>query len=125
MKAEARMKLRPTVLLLSFVFCGVLLGAQNAAAEAEQSASAEVVLEGDYEIGSQEDFDGLIAAGGGGPFRISGNLIIKHTPITTLEGLENLTSVENFLIIEFNESLTTLAPLSNIKRSGGTECSVE
>ena len=81
MKAEARMKLRPTVLLLSFVFCSVLLWAQSAA----------------------------------GRFAIGGNLIIDHSSLTTLAGLEKLTSVGNFLFIENNPTLTSLATLSNIK----------
>ncbi len=104
MKKEAQMKLRLKVLLLSSV-CGAFVWAQNAA---EGSTSAEVVLEGDYKVGSQEDFDRLIAASGGLPFRISGNLVIDHSPLTTLAGLENLMSVGNFLFIESNPALTSL-----------------
>ena len=111
MKEEAHMKLRLKVLLLSCV-CGAFVWAQSAA---EGSTSAEVVLEGDYKVGSQEDFDRLIGASGGGPFRISGNLIINQSPLTTLVGLEYLTSVGNYLFIERNPALTSLAALRNIK----------
>ena len=113
MKEEAHMKLRLKVLLLSGVF-GAFVWAQSAA-KVGDTISAEVVLEGDYKVSSQEEFDRLIAASGGGRFAIGGNLIIDHSPLKTLAGLENLMSVGNFLFIESNPVLTSLAALSNIK----------
>ena len=88
--------------------------AQNADFEVAR-IQAEVVLEDDFTIRSQEDLDGLIAAAGDSSFIITGNLTVEQSALTTLAGLCNLTSVGS-LVIDRNAALTSLAALSNLTR---------
>ena len=87
-----------------------------------QSRSDSTVLEGDFSVRSQEDLD-LLAALGGDSFGITGDLSVEGSPFTTLEALENLTSIGgNLSIGSFgagNAELTSLAGLENLASIGG------
>ena len=87
-----------------------------------RSGSDSTVLEGDFSVRSQEDLD-LLAARGGGSFGITGDLTVEDSPFTTLEALENLTSIGgNLSIGSFgagNADLTSLTGLDNLTRIGG------
>lgn len=61
------------------------------------------VWEGDYTINSAEDLLAL-----SGYSTVIGNLEIKNTSLTNLEGLNNLTSVDQDFEIVDNDSLTSL-----------------
>ena len=72
---------------------------------------------GDYLI-DNVDTSGDIAALSGYT-GITGNLRIRDTTLTSLSGLENLTSIGGSLYIDYNPALTSLSGLENITSVGG------
>ena len=80
--------------------------------------SDPVVLEGEFDVSSQEDLNGpsTIAVKESG---IMGSLGISETPFTTLAGLEGLTFVSEDFAISFNEDLTSLGGLESLTSVGG------
>ena len=82
------------------------------------------ILEGDYTIETQEEFDALVAEGGEA-FEVNGSVEIKNSSLKTLEGLEGLVRVHGDLQIGVrgplygNDSLRSLTGLNNLVRVDG------
>ena len=49
---------------------------------------------------------------------VGGVIIARNATLTDLNGLENITSIGEFLIIDDNDSLTSLSAFSNITSVG-------
>ncbi len=77
------------------------------------SAHAQV-WEGDYTITDSADIAAL-----SGYTEVTGTLTIENTSLTSLTGLENITTVGGNLYIEFNDSLTNLCALYNVNLGEG------
>ncbi|MBA6155258.1 hypothetical protein H3Z83_01785 [Tenacibaculum sp. S7007] len=71
----------------------------------------ERIYEGDYEINSDQDLEEFIA---GNYTKITGTLEIENITATDLTGLENLTIVEDYLYIRYNNNLINLKGLENL-----------
>ena len=69
----------------------------------------ELVWEGDYEIQSLGELEVI-----SGYTRVTGNLSIMLSDLTSLEGLESLCEIGGDLSIENNEFLTSLKSLDNL-----------
>jgi hypothetical protein len=75
------------------------------------------VCEGNYTIDDIDTSDDIAALSG--CTGLIGNLIIENTSLTSLTGLENITSVGWELWIYSNDSLTSLNGLDNLTSVGG------
>ncbi len=74
----------------------------------------EKIWRGDYTIQTLSHFNIISLYN-----KITGNLTIKNTTITHLDGLESLTSIGGSLLIEEDSNLTNLDGLKRLKTVGG------
>jgi len=71
---------------------------------------------GDIEIYSNADIETFSEVG---YTHVFGSVYIEETTLTSLEGMESLKWVTRDLVIQFNDSLTSLAGLENVTSVGG------
>ncbi|MCW8965329.1 MAG: hypothetical protein OQK82_01380, partial [Candidatus Pacearchaeota archaeon] len=72
------------------------------------------VIDGDVILNTQAEVDSFAGTS------ISGNLTISGNDISNLSALSTLDSVNGYLLITHNDSLTTLDGLNNITTVGGS-----
>jgi hypothetical protein len=77
------------------------------------SAHSQPVWNGDYTITTAADIAALSSY-----TEITGNLIIEDTILTSLTGLENITTVGGTLFIFHNDAITNLSGLDNLTNLG-------
>ena len=106
MKRDVFRKLFPVIV---FVALGLFI-LNPAFAGSDCYVGKAGVWDGDYEISSAADLEGL-----SGYTSVTGNLSIQSVPFTSLDGLECLTRVDRNLEIFSNYSITSLAGLESLK----------